>query len=347
MYIRPIDKILFDSQKLQQLLEPLIQLKQFHLYARYPDTTLENENIISRFKTQYWFDHNWFFGMHGRYLYTLPFHFDYLYEFDDGFDDVKLTNNDILINNSRIWYYVKGIELSKTSNYNLNFVKELKMKMPKLIFIKFNHSDGNKINKNETDKMHFTLNNVRTIQCIKGSLEDEKDWLINALPNVTHLILHSTELPFIDNQLIKLFCGKIQRLDIDVFSGLEQLSEIYYIYFFNVQHISFNLHNRWRGPVQYANIIMNLLNDLQNLKTLLIYINQADKWNCITQKLLDETTKCLDMNRIMKNYQMKNSDQYLLFLKREYDDENIQNHGFLSTLRRWLSFSSFSIEKKT
>ncbi len=52
------------------------------------------------------------------------------------------------------------------------------------------------------------------------------------------MILHSTEFPFIDNEFIKLFCGRIQRLDIDVFSGLERLSEIDYIYFFNVQHIS-------------------------------------------------------------------------------------------------------------
>ncbi len=74
------------------------------------------------------------------------------------------------------------------------------MKMPILTFIRFSHSDLNKIKKNEREKkMHLTLDNVRKIQCIKGSLEDEKDWLINALPNVTHLILHSTEFPFMSH----------------------------------------------------------------------------------------------------------------------------------------------------
>jgi hypothetical protein len=77
---------------------------------------------------------------------------------------------------------------------------------------------------------------------------------------------------------------------------------------------------------------MNLLSDFQNLKTLLIYIDPMNMLNHITQKMFNETTKYLDMNRIMKN-----SDQYLLFLKREYDDEDIQNDGLFFTLRRWLS----------
>jgi hypothetical protein len=72
------------------------------------------------------------------------------------------------------------------------------------------------------------------------------------------------------------------------------------------------MYDHWRGPVLYANIIMKLLSDLQNLKTLLIYIDRTNIFNCITQQVFSDTTKCLDMNRIMKN-----SDQYLLVLKRD------------------------------
>ena len=70
--------------------------------------------------------------MHGDYLYTLPFHFDYLYECYDAFIDVKSNNPDVLINNHRIWHNVKSIELYRSKKYNLNFVNELKIKMPKL-----------------------------------------------------------------------------------------------------------------------------------------------------------------------------------------------------------------------
>jgi hypothetical protein len=62
--------------------------------VKHPGHPINNANIISRFKNEYWFDHNWSFGMHGQYLYTLTFHFDHFYEFYDGFDDrMSKTNN--------------------------------------------------------------------------------------------------------------------------------------------------------------------------------------------------------------------------------------------------------------
>ncbi|CAF0989499.1 unnamed protein product [Adineta steineri] len=70
----------FNSVELQQLLESMIEFKQFHLYA-----ILESYgyscNVLSEFQDQYWFDHKRTFGMHGTYFYTLPFHFEYLHEF--------------------------------------------------------------------------------------------------------------------------------------------------------------------------------------------------------------------------------------------------------------------------
>ena len=77
----------------------------------YINNRIDNDNILSEFKNQFWFDHNWSFGMHGNYFYTLPFHFDYLYEFYEGFNDVKSNNPEILKTNPRIWYNVKSIDL--------------------------------------------------------------------------------------------------------------------------------------------------------------------------------------------------------------------------------------------
>ena len=63
------------------LIESMNQLKQFHLYAKLSQYSIDRNEILSRFKYQFWFDNNYSFGMHNRYFYTLPFHFDYLHEF--------------------------------------------------------------------------------------------------------------------------------------------------------------------------------------------------------------------------------------------------------------------------
>jgi hypothetical protein len=122
----------FNNIELQQLLEPMIELKQFHLYAKLNKNQIDVDEILSRFKQQFWFDHHWFFGMHGEYFYTLPFHYDYFYGIHQGFNDIKSSNDDILMNNSRLWYNVKSIELEETSIKDLSFMKQLKIQMPKL-----------------------------------------------------------------------------------------------------------------------------------------------------------------------------------------------------------------------
>lgn len=99
----------FNSLYLQEFLESMIQLKQFHLYVQLNKYSIDIDDVLSRFKTQYWFDHNWIFGMHENYFYTLPFHFNHLYNYSNR---IKSNNPEILINNSRLWYNVKSIDIS-------------------------------------------------------------------------------------------------------------------------------------------------------------------------------------------------------------------------------------------
>jgi hypothetical protein len=77
----------------------------------------------------------WIFGMHRDYFYALTFSFDYLYGFDTDFDLVQSNKAEILGNNSQIWCKVKLIQLLVPQKYNRKFIKELKMKMPKLNLI--------------------------------------------------------------------------------------------------------------------------------------------------------------------------------------------------------------------
>jgi hypothetical protein len=122
--------------------------------------------------------------MHGTYLYTLPFHFEYLHDFSCGFDDIESSNPKILLTNPRIWYAVKYIELYYRSTYDINFLKELKMKMPKLSFIRRRpflkkNKDGKEteylyIDTDEKVKSHVTLDNMTTIQFDHVSIENRK-----------------------------------------------------------------------------------------------------------------------------------------------------------------------------
>jgi len=55
----------FDGLMLQQqLLEPMIHLKSFHLYIQLAEKLMNVEHFLSTFETQFWFDHQWTLGMH-------------------------------------------------------------------------------------------------------------------------------------------------------------------------------------------------------------------------------------------------------------------------------------------
>jgi hypothetical protein len=80
----------------------MIELRKFHFYAKlfgYLPTGM----ILMKLQDWYWLEHNWSFGLHGQYLYTLPFHCDYLHDFPNNLDDIKSNNPEIVINTSQLW----------------------------------------------------------------------------------------------------------------------------------------------------------------------------------------------------------------------------------------------------
>jgi hypothetical protein len=185
--------------------------------------------------------------MHQDYFYTLPFHFDHLYGFDEDFNNVKSNNPEILINNHRIWYNVKSIQLIRSLKYDKHFIRELKIKMPKLNLIQF-RCDLHIVRHNSV-----RLENVTTVEITYDHIENRKEWIINSLPNLKHLILYSTELPSIDSQLAPIFNERIEKLDISIYSGLQQLTELSYIYFSNVQYINFCVDGFLEDPKWFVN----------------------------------------------------------------------------------------------
>jgi hypothetical protein len=146
------------------------------------------------------------------------------------------------------------------------------------------------------------------------------------------LILSSIELPSIDSQLSPILNQRIQRSDIDRNSKLKQLTEISYVYFSNVQFIYFDLICFHGESKYYANIIMKILTNFQNLKSLLICIPQEN----------NSYIKYLNIHTISKNYQVKHFPQYSLFLKREFNDSTLTDQtvtlkesSFFSRLFHW------------
>ncbi|CAF0816779.1 unnamed protein product [Adineta steineri] len=343
------NEIPFNSVKLQQLLESMIELKQFHLYATL-NVYDSSRNILSRFQDQYWFDHKWTFGTHGTYFYTLPFHFEYLHNFC-GFDNIKSSNSEVLLTNPRIWYTVKYIDLYYRSTYDINFLKELKMEMPKLIFIKHRsfykknknekESEDLHVNENEEVKNHITLYNMTTIQFDHGSIENRKKWLINTLPNLNHLILSTIDLPSPDSQSADLLNKRIRRLDINTTnSSLKQLTEISYVYFSNVEHIYFELfYDPQRRSQWYTDIVRKILKNFKSLERLIIrsFPENGNISNAMTRDLTN-ILECYDMIEIKKNFQMKQFGEWILFSKDGWNDSKVQSGIRSSILRKFKFF---------
>ncbi len=69
--------------------------------------------------------------------------------------------------------------------------------------------------------------------------------------------------------------------------------------------------------------MIKILKNFQNLKTLLIYTNRKIDPLCETK--LSKLIEYINMNTIMKIYQVKHFREYALFLKRELNNNEVQD----------------------
>jgi hypothetical protein len=175
-----------------------------------------------------------------------------------------------------------------------------------------------------------------------GSIEYKKEWLIHSIPNLKHLSLSHGTLPTMNNQLRCILNEKILRLDIYEHYQLEQLIEINDVYFSNVQYINFCFNDSPNNAKLSANIIMKILFNFKNLKIFFIYIRSMFSGSMLypVRVCLKNLIECLDMNEIMKNYQVKYSDKFCLFLKQELDEDVTIRKDELITSRIFSFFSS-------
>jgi hypothetical protein len=171
----------------------------------------------------------------------------------------------------------------------------------------------------------------------------KKQWLIYSLPNVKHFILSNRKLLSIDSELAQFLNKRIQRLNIDFSSQFEQLADTTYIYLSNVEHIYLCFDYIWDNSQSCVNTFMKILKNFENLKTLTIYRWERYYYSKTPSRIgLDRMIKYLDINQIMKTYQVKRFLDYSLFSKRRYDNDLVQKDAHFLIPRR-ISFSPTKI----
>ena len=296
------------------------KLQQFHFYMRIASFGYRPEIDLSEFQGQYWFNQNPSFGVHGEYLYTLPFHFKNIHECFQDFNHIQFKNCDRLKNNSQIWHRVKFLQLPIRSVYNKKFVKELKTKMPNLTSIRFSGYDiSPEIPRVDSSwNEDVTLKNVTILEIIQGSIENQKDWIIRSLSNVRHLILSYTEIPSRDSQLMPILNKQIQRLDIDVYCQVEQLAEANENYFSSVENLNFYLNENRKSPQWYAEIVLKMLKNIRNLKIMMIRnanFCHAENELSFAEKNSIKILEYFNMSEMQKIYRVESIGEYTLFSK--------------------------------
>jgi hypothetical protein len=111
------------------------------------------------------------------------------------------------------------IELWESSKCDLNFLKQRKMKISKLTFIKFNSfldyyaiisREDMYVDTDKGEKSYVTLNNVTTVECHGGFSEDAKQWIVNALHILNDSVLSTFTLPPVDSKIAEILNKIIQ-----------------------------------------------------------------------------------------------------------------------------------------
>lgn len=184
---------------------------------------------------------------------------------------------------------------------------------------------------------------MTTIELTEESTENLDDWIKYSLPNLRYLILSSVRLSSIDRDLAQILNEKIQYLVINKNkTRYRRLADENHIYFSNVQYISIHVYSS--GVVIQNELylyIIQFLTNIRHSKALFLYIGWPNEGPVSPRNELSELSefiKCLDKNEIVSNYQVKQIGQYFSFVKREFNNIEVENN--VSTTSEKLSFFS-------
>ena len=298
----------------QQLLESMVRLKSLHLYIQLDAKPVNDEIYLSTFRNSFWFDHHWRVAIHKNFLYTLPFHFDTVYEFSD-FNRIKSSNESVL-DSLQVWSRVKTIQFAESFQFHSNIIEQLQMKMPNLRSIVFTSHLAHSLSKKtaELSQIDRTLDNVTTVHCSAAWLQDIKDWLLHIVPDIKCVMLSSTvmsntQLP--DRTLVS------QEFD-EYLSDKKLMAGRFYP--FKIQHaeIQVTLHEV-RGIYQHVvRLLRELLEMSECLQAITFHFYHLPRFPSITPYTdLDKIIDLFNIGKMSERYHIRYIQNYMQFFRKK------------------------------
>ena len=288
------NSFLFDGSLLQQeLLEAMIALKSFHFHVQLSNKDLDTEQFWSTFRTQFLFDHQWIFAVHGSHLYTLPYNFN---EYKDFIDFNLIKSSDPLNSKClKTWPNVKTIGLSSYFTYASDIFEKIKYRMPNLTSIIITHEQANNFHENQA------LDNILTISCLHGDPQILKRCAINAFPNTKHLILkRNHRIPVSSvTDTDRIRTCKIQHINMTLV-GLQELD------------------NNEQNEQRVLDLLKSCFDLFEDIQSVTIYFMRVFGSGSLPHPFADRNRICqlLNMSNFFELYQLVYSNDYLRLIKK-------------------------------
>ncbi|UJR17876.1 hypothetical protein I4U23_004775 [Adineta vaga] len=197
------------------------------------------------------------------------------------------------------------------------------MKMPQLTFVRFDDMEFNLPCKtdDESEQQIIKMDDITIIEYVRDDISYGKEWFTSWIRELNYVIVSFNDLCSLDKQLFEMnrimLSQVVEGADYKIETSLLLDSQS----FGELQHINLNIKSFYSAPEKFADKIMNILDNFKSVKVLFIYFGEhADDYSFMTY--LDKFYEGLDLNEISKDYQMKNSQNYMILIQNNIYDSD-------------------------
>ena len=310
-----VDESLYTGSILQQqLLEPMAHLKSLHLYLQLKDRPANVQSFLSTFQTPFWLDHHWTLVTHGLYLYTLPFHFETLYDFV-GFEQIESSNSTGVLTVLPTFPRIKSIAFSDYVKLNSNLIEQLETSMPSLTSVILTPGLIHNLSEKaaEMNQMSRTLDWITTVHCPIECLQSMKDWLPHILPNMKLLMLSNMCALSTNSQDPMVVSQEFDAHLTDEKTMTNRLC------FFKVECIEVKiiLHEEKAVYLHIVHFVRELLEMFGCLPSITFHCYHLPRFpHIVPYTELDQTIELLNMGRFATKYRIKHLRHYIQFVRK-------------------------------
>ena len=299
------DRMFIINRLAADFLPLTIQLKIFRFYVRLEQSPQSSVEFLTTF-----IDANWPFGMHGSYLYTLPFPFNQLDDFID-FDHIQSTNSTI-VNSRRTWSHVQSLNLADNCNLSENLLEQIRVQMPNLKSINLKRKQIDYLSK--LNEVRTALNGIITVHGERDLLKSSQNYFNHLFPNVKQFVLSYSPLTIIHLSHKLAFAQRCSTSLTNDQLGRNKIS------FPRIQHVEAKLQLE---DIRYLSkhvlpVLIEISEMFANIKSfqLTFYCIQKNPTN-IPFTELHQLIRSLNMNQICKDFSIEHISNQLQFVKKE------------------------------